>query len=249
MDHFLGVQIDRASETVREIDLGAFAGVGPPSARLLPDGGAFFYWGPVDAEGTTCTVGLRDAGTAVDRWTQPLCLDAVVAPLFISDGGGWLIVVLTADRLLALDGASGAVRWSWGRRVNGLSVPVTDVRVFGDALVVTSVLVEPRVRVIGTDGRERFNLPVGWTGASSGFVATSDGLLVGAGGSPSTVSLVSVQTADAGLNAPPHVCTLVDCGHGLADLARDPGHCGQCGHACQPQELCLDGSCMAEPTL
>jgi hypothetical protein len=51
-------------------------------------------------------------------------------------------------------------------------------------------------------------------------------------------------------------CTMGDCEQGFADcntnpldgceseLATDPDHCGSCGHACDDDEICLDGQCV-----
>jgi hypothetical protein len=234
------IDIDAASESASESDLGTVP-TWRAHARLAPDGGAVLYWAFTNDENTACALGLRDARTGTDRWTQPLCPDGAVAPVFLQD----LIVVLTADRLVALDAASGAERWSWNRLAAGVAATVTGLEVAGDALIVTTYRVQPRVRVLGADGAQRLDLPLYGTTPTSGFVATSDGALVGA----QQRMLYTVQTADAALHAPARVCTRVDCGHGVVDLAVDASNCGQCGRSCAAGETCRGGGCESLPSL
>jgi hypothetical protein len=56
----------------------------------------------------------------------------------------------------------------------------------------------------------------------------------------------SGTSPDAGPSLPPdvEVCPGMDeCGGRCVDLDVDPNHCGECGYACEPGELCSEGAC------
>jgi hypothetical protein len=242
---FYGVLINSTGTAVEQTDLGQFDGAGEPSVRLRPDANAFVYWGPGPDNADGCRLGVRDAQSGVDLWTGAQCVDQSNPPLFIWDKSSWLLVVLTPNQLLGLDAQTGQTRWLLNRQLNGLSVPVTSLRAFRDTVLVTTDVVEPVVKVIGADGKERLSVPITADSMTAGFVATSDGLLLGV----QDRTLYVVHAADDRLNAPPHICTFVDCGQGSVDLASDPQNCGDCKKACQPDEQCLSGSCTALPSL
>jgi hypothetical protein len=238
------VRIDRMGGSVGELDLGKLDDT-LDGVRQQPDANAFLYWGHDPFDKTKCTLGLRDAESGADLWTQPRCvLDGVAtqfqpdyAPQFIWDGERWLVVTVSGKQLLALDAQSGATRWSWDR-----VFPIKGLRVHGDALIVSTFY---DLHVIGADGQPRFHTQVESEVTGDGFIATSDGQLLGADGS----QLMHLDIGDPQLHAPPHTCTRIDCGRGEVDLAADVANCGQCGHACDAGEQCYEGVCATTPSL
>jgi hypothetical protein len=234
---FRKVVIDVTQETATESDLGATPGASM-KAQMGADASFFTYWGGTLA--VSCSFGVRDARTGVDRFQKSLCVTPDIAPVLLSVGGRTVVVLAEQGKNLieAFDAVTGDLAWTWGEPLNGLEdqIPFAGITALDDAVMVLPEF--SGARILEVNGKLRLDLSNvlhGWKFR----VAMAGGVIRGIGNQ----NLESVQTADASYHAPPNICTLVDCGAGQVNLAIDTQNCGGCGQACPSGQECVAGAC------
>lgn len=205
---------------------------GLSSIAMAPHGDRAIW---VERSTGVCRMTSRSLKDPIPVWTYAACPSELT---FLDDRA---IFADTSGGVYALNLETGALAWQFrvgeGRVVSALTAS-------GDHVIATTKDSTGRsgVLVFSKDGSLTFGQLRVPGAAVETFLSPGDGSLYAA----RSGHLVRIATADESFAAPPTVCSRVDCGEGVTDLATDSANCGRCGVRCGEKEACVMGECHAE---